>query len=82
LAHPARCSQSFEFKELQCQRSWSAGIGVDYAITNSVFGRIEYRYTNLITSGFAGAAINSAAAANRVPINDLRAPSLDGRLEI
>jgi hypothetical protein len=26
---------------------WSAGVGVDYAITNGVFGRIEYRYTNL-----------------------------------
>ena len=31
---------------------WTAGAGVDYAFTDSVFGRIEYRYTNLATSGF------------------------------
>ena len=52
---------------------WTAGVGVDYAITESVFARIEYRYTNLATAGFVSAATSSADAANRVPVNDLRA---------
>ena len=52
---------------------WTAGVGVDYAITESVFARIEYRYTNLATAGFVSAATNSADAADRMPINDLRA---------
>jgi outer membrane immunogenic protein len=30
---------------------WTAGVGVDFAFTDSVFGRIEYRYTNLATAG-------------------------------
>ena len=52
---------------------WTAGVGVDYAITESVFARIEYRYTNLATPGFVSVATNSAEAHNRVPISDLRA---------
>ena len=52
---------------------WTAGAGVDYAFTETVFGRIEYRYTNLGTSGFVSVATNSADGGNRVPINDLRA---------
>jgi outer membrane immunogenic protein len=52
---------------------WTAGLGVDYAITDSVFGRIEYRYTSLATPGFVSVATNSAEASSLVPINDLRA---------
>jgi outer membrane immunogenic protein len=52
---------------------WSAGLGVDYALTNNVFGRIEYRYTNFTAPGFVSAATNFANAANRIPLNDLRA---------
>ena len=26
---------------------WTAGVGADYAFTNSLFGRLEYRYTDL-----------------------------------
>ena len=52
---------------------WTAGLGVDYAFTDSVVGRIEYRYTSLATSGFVSAATNSAEAPNRLPISDLRA---------
>jgi hypothetical protein len=37
------------------------------------FGRIEYRYTSLATTGFVSIATNAAEALNRVPINDLRA---------
>ena len=51
---------------------WTAGVG-DHAFTDGVFGRIEYRYTNLATAGFLNAATNSAEAPNRVPANDLRA---------
>jgi opacity protein-like surface antigen/outer membrane receptor protein involved in Fe transport len=52
---------------------WTAGVGVDYAFTESVFGRIEYRYTNLVTAGFVSAATNSAEEPNHLAINDLRA---------
>ena len=52
---------------------WTAGAGIDYALTETIFGRIEYRYTNLGTSGLASVATNSADGANRVPISDLRA---------
>jgi outer membrane immunogenic protein len=52
---------------------WTAGLGVDYAFSDSVVGRIEYRYTSLETSGFVSAATNTAAASDRLPISDLRA---------
>jgi outer membrane immunogenic protein len=52
---------------------WTAGVGVDYAVSDSVIARIEYRYTNLATAGFMSVATNSAEAPNRLPINDLRA---------
>ena len=52
---------------------WTAGLGVDYAFTDSVFGRIEYRYTSLATVGFVSAATNSGAASDHLPISDLRA---------
>ena len=52
---------------------WTAGLGVDYAFTESVFGRIEYRYTTLGTSGFVSTVTNSAVGSDRLPISDLRA---------
>jgi opacity protein-like surface antigen len=52
---------------------WTAGVGVDYAVTESVFARFEYRYTGLTTAGFVSPATNSAEASIQVPINDLRA---------
>ena len=51
---------------------WTAGVGVDYAFTDHVFGRIEYRYTNLGIPSFVNVAANSADAGNRVPISDMR----------
>ena len=51
---------------------WTAGAGLDYAFTDNVFGRIEYRYTDLTTSGFVKAATDAGDAANKVPINDVR----------
>ena len=64
---------------------WTAGGGLDYAITENVFARIEYRYTSLSTAGFVSVATDSAEASNRVPINDLRAGiayKFGGRSEI
>jgi hypothetical protein len=52
---------------------WTAGAGVDCAITDSVFGRLEYRHTNLQKPGFADAASDTADTANKIPINDFRA---------
>jgi len=52
---------------------WTAGAGVDYAFIDNVFGRIEYRYTNLETSSFVNVATNSADGGSKVPINDFRA---------
>lgn len=52
---------------------WSAGLGVDYAFTDNVVGRIEYRHTSLATAGFTSPATNSAETPNRAPIDDLRA---------
>ena len=51
---------------------WTAGLGVDYAFTESFFCRIEYRYTSLATAGFVSAATNSAVASDHLPMSDLR----------
>jgi opacity protein-like surface antigen len=51
---------------------WNAGGGVEYAITDTILGRIEYRYTNLEAVGFVNAPTNSADAGSRAPISDLR----------
>jgi opacity protein-like surface antigen len=51
---------------------WSAGAGVDYAITDTVLGRVEYRYTNLETLGFVNSSTNSADTGTRAPISDFR----------
>ena len=51
---------------------WTVGAGLDYALTNNTFARIEYRYTDLATKGFVNVATNSADAGNKAPINDVR----------
>jgi opacity protein-like surface antigen/outer membrane receptor protein involved in Fe transport len=51
---------------------WTAGAGLEYAFTNNVLGRIEYRYTNLGTSSLVNAATDSADGGHRVPISDVR----------
>jgi opacity protein-like surface antigen/outer membrane receptor protein involved in Fe transport len=51
---------------------WTAGGGVEYAITDTILGRIEYRYTNLETMGFVNAPTNSADAGTQAPISDFR----------
>jgi opacity protein-like surface antigen len=51
---------------------WTAGAGLDYAITNNIFARAEYRHTSLQKAGFADAASDSADTTNKIPINDFR----------
>jgi opacity protein-like surface antigen/outer membrane receptor protein involved in Fe transport len=51
---------------------WTVGAGLDFAVSDSVFARIEYRYTALNASGLVNSAANFADAANRVPISDAR----------
>ncbi|MNY80680.1 hypothetical protein D3C86_2218460 [compost metagenome] len=38
---------------------WTAGVGTDVKLTESVFGRVEYRYTDLGTDTFALGAGNT-----------------------
>jgi len=51
---------------------WTVGAGLDYAFTDNVFGRIEYRYTNLGAPSFVNVPTNSAEGGHRVPISDIR----------
>jgi opacity protein-like surface antigen len=51
---------------------WTVGAGLDYAFTNNVFGRIEYRYTDLGTTNFLSVPTNSGESGNKVTISDLR----------
>jgi outer membrane immunogenic protein len=52
---------------------WTAGAGLDYAVTDSVFARLEYRHTNLEAPKFADLASNFGDATSKVPVNDFRA---------
>jgi hypothetical protein len=51
---------------------WTAGGGLEYAITDTILGRIEYRYTDLATSGFVNVPANIADGGSRTPISDFR----------
>jgi outer membrane immunogenic protein len=52
---------------------WAAGGGVEYAITDTILGRIEYRYTHLQTSGFVNIPANIANGGTQAPISDFPA---------
>jgi outer membrane immunogenic protein len=52
---------------------WTVGAGVEYALTDTILARVEYRYTNLEASGFGNTLTDCASAGIRAPINDLRA---------
>ena len=52
---------------------WTAGGGIEYAITDTILGRIEYRYTDLQASGFVNVPANIADGGTRTPISDFRA---------
>lgn len=52
---------------------WTAGAGFEYAFTNNLLGRVEYRYTNLGTASYVDALSNSSELGNKLTISDIRA---------
>jgi outer membrane immunogenic protein len=54
-------------------KGWTAGAGIEYAFTNNLLGRVEYRYTNLGSVTFADIPSNSSDLGNKMVINDIRA---------
>jgi outer membrane immunogenic protein len=52
---------------------WTAGAGFEYAFTNYLLGRVEYRYTNLGTVTYADAPSGSSELGNKLTISDIRA---------
>jgi outer membrane immunogenic protein len=62
----------FVTMNVQTTDGWTAGAGVEYAFTNNILGRVEYRYTDLGRASFVNLATNSAELGNRVTINDVR----------
>ncbi len=52
---------------------WTVGAGVEFALTDTILTRVEYRYTNLEALGFGDPLTNSGDAGTRAPISDLRA---------
>src|SRR5579862_8809417 len=52
---------------------WTAGAGVEYAFTNNIIGRLEYRYTDLGSANYVDTISNSSELGNKVTINDFRA---------
>jgi outer membrane immunogenic protein len=51
---------------------WTAGVGLEYAITDTILWRIEYRYTDFHTSGFVNVPANIVDGGTRTPISDFR----------
>src|SRR4029077_18168364 len=49
---------------------WTAGGGLEYAITDTILGRLEYRYTDLPASVFVNVPANIADGGTRTPISD------------
>jgi len=52
---------------------WTVGGGVEYAFTNNLIGRVEYRYTNLGPVTYVDIPSNSSELGNKITINDVRA---------
>jgi opacity protein-like surface antigen/outer membrane receptor protein involved in Fe transport len=51
---------------------WTAGAGVEYAFSDHILGRIEYRFSDLATPGFVDASSNIADSGHQVAISDVR----------
>jgi outer membrane immunogenic protein len=58
--------------DVDSSNGWAAGGGLEYAFTNNILGRIEYRYTDLGSTSFVNFPTNTAEAGNRVTVNDVR----------
>ena len=43
---------------------WTAGAGADFMVTEQIFGRVEYRYTDFGSDDFSGASVDNKS--NRV----------------
>jgi outer membrane immunogenic protein len=53
-------------------KGWTAGAGIEYAFTNNILGRVEYRYTDLGSVSFVAPGLISELG-NKVTISDIRA---------
>ena len=53
--------------------AWTAGAGIEYAFTNYLTGRIEYRYTYLGHDSYIDVTSNTGDGGNKVTISDVRA---------
>jgi outer membrane immunogenic protein len=51
---------------------WTAGLGLEYALTDHVSARVEYRFTDLAKAGFVNVANDIADTGHRVAISDAR----------
>jgi outer membrane immunogenic protein len=51
---------------------WTAGGGLEYAITDTILARVEYRYTDVQTSGFVNFPANVADGGTRTLISNFR----------
>jgi outer membrane immunogenic protein len=53
-------------------KGWTAGAGIEYAFTNNILGRVEYRYTDLGSVSFVAPGLISELG-NKITISDIRA---------
>ena len=53
-------------------KGWTAGAGIEYAFTNNILGRVEYRYTDLGSVSFVAPGVISELG-NKITISDIRA---------
>jgi outer membrane immunogenic protein len=51
---------------------WTGGVGLEYALTDHITSRVEYRYTDLAKAGFVNVANDIADTGHHVPISDAR----------
>ncbi|HEY4406033.1 MAG TPA: outer membrane beta-barrel protein [Xanthobacteraceae bacterium] len=62
----------FSTDSAKSAKGWTAGAGIEYAFTDNLLGRMEYRYTDLGTATYVDTVNNSSDLGNKVTINDIR----------